>query len=454
MSNEIRSVGLDVGTSRVRCVIGEPARDGKMNIIGIGEAESKGMRRGIVTSSEAIAGSIKNAISEAERVAGVETHAVTVNLSGEHFKGENKSGVVAVAGPDKEINEEDIDRAIESASAMPLPTGWDIVNRVAQEFIVDGQDGITEPVGMNGSRLEARVHVIISPGAARQNLIKAIKRSGLDVEQTLLEPLAAAESTLTADDKEYGCAVVNMGSEITSVLIFGRGAVQHTAVFGFGSMHFTKDIAVGLRVSIPEANKIKHAYGCVASFLLSDDERSELVEIQPVGRDETRGLSKEILCDIMQPRAVELLQYIAKEINSVKHQISGGVVMTGGGSLARGMCEIAEQIFDAPTRLGFPDTEYFGGILESAQSPAWATACGLALASMKDQLSDSEHSGPSTVKRVAELLGSFRDKFRKRELSRLDFYPKSLYAHSPRAQYLVVSRSLIGPRIASGLLNL
>ncbi len=412
MINEFQAVGLDVGTSKVRCIIGEHADDGKMNIIGIGESESKGLRRGIVTSAEAVSESIRKAVSEAERVAGVEVSSATVNLSGEHFKGENKNGVVAVAGPEKEITEEDADRAIESACAMPLPPGWDIVNRVTQEFIIDGQDGITEPIGMSGSRLEALVHVVISPSAARQNLVKAVRRTGLDVEQTLLEPLAAAESTLTDDDREYGCAIVNIGSEITSLMIFGRGSVQHTAVFPFGSMHFTKDIAVGLRVSIPEANKIKHTFGCVASFLLSDDERSEMIEIQPVGRSETRGLSKEILCDIMQPRAVELLQHIAREVNSARAQISGGVIMTGGGSLVRGMCELAEQVFDAPTRLGFVERDYFGGLVEKVQSPAWATAAGLALTAMKSHLRDSDGTGRGPVRKVAEFFENIRDKFR------------------------------------------
>ena len=412
MSSEIQAVGLDVGTSKVRCVIGESSDDGKLNIIGVGEAESKGLRRGIVTSAEAVAESIRKAVAEAERVAGIEIDAATVNLSGEHFKGENKNGVVAVAGPDKEITDEDTDRAIESACAMPLPPGWDIVNRVPQEFIIDGQDGITEPVGMTGSRLEALVHVVISPSAARQNLVKAVKRAGLDVEQTLLEPLAAAESTLSDDDREYGCALVNMGSEITSLMIFGRGAVQHTAVFPFGSMHFTKDIAVGLRVSIPEANKIKHAFGCVAQFLLTGDERDEMIEIQPVGRNETRGLSKEILCDIMQPRAVELLQHIAREANSAKAQISGGVIMTGGGSLVRGMCELAEQVFDAPTRLGFLEPEYFGGMAERIQGPEWATASGLALTSLRTQIRESGTGGKSPAKKVVEFFGNIRNKFR------------------------------------------
>ncbi len=412
MSGEIQAVGLDIGTSRVRCVIGEPSADGKMNIVGIGDVESKGLRRGVVISTEGVAESIRKAVGEAERVSGLDVDAATINLSGEHLRGENKNGVVAVAGPEKEITDEDIERAVDSASAMPLTPGWEIVSRLPQEFIVDGQDGITEPVGMNGSRLEALVHVVTSPSAGRQNLLKAVTRAGIDVEQLVLEPLAASESVLTDEDREYGCAVVNMGAEITSLMIFGRGAVQHTAVFPFGSMLFTKDIATGLRVSIPEAGKIKHSWGCVASFLLDDEERQQMIEILPFGRSETRGLSMEILCDIMQPRAVELMQHVARETNASKAQISGGVFLTGGGALIRGLPEVAEQVFDAPTRAGFIEPSYFGGLVEEVQGPQWATACGLALCSMRSQMRGLGGAGKSSARRVAEWFGSFRDKFK------------------------------------------
>jgi len=412
MVQDITAAGLDVGTSKIRCVIGDAGEDGKLNILGVGEAESKGLRRGVVTSTEAVVDAIRRAVGEAERGSGVDIESVTVNLSGEHFRGENKTGVVAVTGQDKEIDDDDINRAIDSASAMPLQPGWEIVDRLPQEFIVDGQDGIIEPVGMTGTRLEARVHVVVSPSAGRQNLAKAIKRSGLDVEHTVIEPLAAADSTLTDDDREYGCAVVNMGAEITGLTVFSRGAIQHVAVFPFGSTHFTKDLAVGLRVSIPQANAIKHDYGCVASYLLSDDERQESIEIMPVGRSETRGLSKEILCDIMQPRAIELLQHIARELKSHHAQVSSGIIMTGGGSMARGMCEIAEQVFDAPTRLGFIEHEYFSGLTDEAQTPEWAVACGLALSSLRSQTRGRDSDDKSTAKKMADWLGNFRERFR------------------------------------------
>ncbi|QQS41445.1 MAG: cell division protein FtsA [Acidobacteriota bacterium] len=412
LNQQGHAVGLDIGTSRVRCVIGEAAEDGKMNVVGIGQAESKGLRSGIVTTAKAVVESISKAIEEAERVSGIEIQAATVNLSGEHLQGESKSGVVAVAGAGREISDDDVERAIESASAMQLPAGWEIVDRLPQEFIIDGQDGITEPIGMRGSRLEALVHVVSSPSAASQNIIKAVNNAGLEIEQMILEPLAASTGTLTDDDTEYGCALVNMGSEITSMMIFGRGAVQHTAVFPFGGMQFTKDIATGLRVSISDAEKIKRRTGCVAGFLLSDDERNEAIEITPVGRSETRELSKEILCDILQPRAVELLQYIAQEVAGSGQQISSGVILTGGTSSIRGMVEVAEQVFDAPTRVGYPREDLLGGLLDGLHSPEWSVAVGLALTSLRSGAGSGSGSGRSAGRKVAEWFENFRGKFK------------------------------------------
>ncbi len=412
MSRSIQAVGLDIGTSRVRCVIGESSDNGVMDIVGIGQTESRGLRRGIVTTTDSVVESIKKAVDEAERMSGLEVQMATVNISGEHLQGENKSGVVAVAGAGREITREDVDRAIESACAVQLPAGWKIVDRLPQEFIIDGQDGIIEPIGMHGARLESRIHVVTSPSAGGQNMIKAIHRAGLEIDNMMLEALAAATSTLTDNDKEYGCAVVNVGAEVTSLMIFGRGAVQHTAVFPFGGMHFTKDIAVGLRVSIPEAEKIKHFYGCVAGFLMDEDEKQEIIEIKPVGRNETRQLTKEILCDIVQPRAIELLHHIALEVSNSGGQIPSGVVLTGGGSLIRGMVEVAEQVFDAPTRLGFLDREYFGGLAEEIQTPDWAVVCGLALSSMRSQIREQNYGVKSPTRKVAEWFENFREKFR------------------------------------------
>ncbi len=412
MSYSIQAVGLDIGTSRVRCVIGEPAEDGKMNIVGFGESESKGLRRGIVTTTNSVVESINKVVEEAERVSGLEVQMVTVNFSGEHLQGENKSGVVAVAGPEREIAADDLERAVDSASAIQLPTGWEIVDRLPQEFIIDGQDGIIEPIGMQGARLEALVHVVTSPSAVRQNIVKSIHNSGLEVEQIILEPLAAATSTLSDEDREYGCAVINIGSEITSLMIFGRGAVQHTEIFPFGGMNFTKDIATGLRVSIPHAEKIKREMGCVAAYLMDDEEKQEIIEITPVGRTETRQLTKEILCDVLQPRAIELLQHVAHAVVKAEAQISSGVVLTGGSSSIRGLVEIAEQVFDAPTRVGCPQQDRFGGLFDELNSSEWAVCTGLAMSSMNSQINEQNKDGKSPTKKVAEWFESFRGKFR------------------------------------------
>lgn len=412
MSYSIQAVGLDIGTSRVRCVIGEANEVEKVNIVGFGEIESKGLRRGIVTTTNSVVESVKKVVDEAERVSGLEIQMVTANFSGEHLQGENKSGVVAVAGTEREIAADDVERAIDSASAIQLPTGWEIVDRLPQEFIIDGQDGIIEPIGMQGARLEALVHVVTSPSAGKQNIVKSIHNSGLEVEQIILEPLAAAASALSDEDREYGCALVNIGSEITSLMIFGRGTVQHTAIFPFGGLNFTKDIATGLRVSIPQAEVIKLGMGCVAGYLMNEEEKHEVIEITPVGRTETRQLTKEILCDVLQPRAIELLQHVAEEVVKTSAQISSGVVLTGGGSAMRGMVEIAEQVFDAPTRIGCPQKEYFGGLIDELESPEWAVCTGLAILSMRSQIQERNADGKSPAKRVAEWLESFRGKFK------------------------------------------
>lgn len=413
MIRSIQAVGLDIGTHRVKCLIGElDEHDSKLKIVGFGQAESRGLRRGVVTTTETVADAIRRAVEEAEHVSGLEVQMATVNSSGEHLRGENKSGVVAVAGAGREISEEDVERAVESASAIQLPAGWEVISRLPQEFIIDGQDGIVEPVGMTGARLEALVHIVTSPSAGRQNIVKSVNKAGLEIENMILEPLAAAESTLSDDDKEYGCALVNIGAELTGVMIFSRGAVQHTAVFPFGGTHLTKDLAVGLRVSIPEAERIKHNYGCAAGFLLSEDERHELIEVVPVGRQETRTLSKEILCDILQSRLEELLQHIAQEVSRVDVQIPSGVVLTGGGSHIRGLVEVAEQVFDAPTRLGFLESEYFSGLVDEVQNPEWAVAGGLALASMRLQMRQIQLNGKSPTQKVAQWFENIREKFR------------------------------------------
>ena len=435
------TVGLDIGTSRITCIIGEPGDGGLVDIVGIGESEARGLRKGVVVDPEAAVESITRAVEEAERMSGLETEEVAINLSGSHIMSFNGQAIVAVsgrerevshenghgrrsahgshshvivAGRDREITQDDVRRAIESASAIQLPAGREIVDRLPQEFIVDDQDGINDPVGMIGARLAVKVHIVTSPVTARQNVINAVNRAGLVVGEMVLEQLAAAEATLTDDDKEFGAALVDIGAETTGLIIYQRGAVQHTAVFALGGSHFTNDIAFGLRTPIPEADKIKRAVGCACGLSLSEAERSELVEVPSVGGRPPRQLSRQILCDILQPRAEEVLSHVADEIREAgwEGQLSSGVVLTGGGSLLDGMVEIAEQVFDAPVRLGYPERDRFGGLIEDVQSPAWAAASGLCL--MAQRAKSAEMRASMARAQAGGGFGALVSKFRNR----------------------------------------
>src|SRR5436853_2438063 len=277
------TVGLDIGTSKVTCVVATAGEESLMQIVGMGEAESRGLRKGVIVNPDAAVEAIKRAVEEAERMSGVQAEEVTINLAGSHIMGFNGQAIVAVANRDRMITGDDVRRAIDSACAIQLPAGREIVDRLPQEFIVDDQDGINVPVGMTAARLAVKVHIVTSPVTARQNAINAVNRSGLVVADMVLEQLAAAEASLTDDDKEFGAALVDIGAETTGLVIYQRGAVQHTAVFPLGGSHFTNDIAFGLRTPIPEAEKIKRTVGCACSSALSEMERGELVDVPSVG---------------------------------------------------------------------------------------------------------------------------------------------------------------------------
>src|SRR5213593_4360963 len=409
------TVGLDIGTSKVTCVVATAGEESLMQIVGMGDAESRGLRKGVIVNPDAAVESIKRAVEEAERMSGVQAEEVTINLAGSHIMGFNGQAIVAVASRDREITSEDVRRAIDSACAIQLPAGREIVDRLPQEFIVDDQDGINDPVGMIGARLAVKVHIVTSPVTARQNAINAVNRAGLVVADMVLEQLAAAEASLTEDDKEFGAALVDVGAETTGLIIYQRGAVQHTAVFPLGGSHFTNDIAFGLRTPIPEAEKIKRMVGCAFSGSLSEMQRGELVEVPSVGGRPTRQLSRQILCDILQPRAEEVLMHVADEIKDSgwERQLSSGVVLTGGGALLNGMTEIAEQVFDAPVRLGYPERDRFGGLIEDIQSPAWAAAAGLALVSQRAHAIEQRAGGAKRggSGRLTHFVAKFRNRF-------------------------------------------
>jgi cell division protein FtsA len=387
-------VGLDIGTSSVRVVVAE-VLDGQIEIVGIGDADSKGLRRGVISKPDLTVDAIKRAVEDAELMSGMTINQVYVGLSGSGIKGQNSPGMIAVPGRHRAIGHEDVMRVIDSACAIPIPPGREIADVLPQEYTVDDQDGIDDPLGMLGSRLSVSVHIITSPVAAKQNVISSVNRAGLHVAGVYLTQLAAAEAVLTDDDREYGVAVVNLGGETTSVAIFQRGSVWHTSVLPLGGNHFTNDIAVGLRTPIPEAERIKREYGCAFRPLLSAGEASDLIEVPSVGGRAPRAVSRQILCDILEPRAEEILSHVKDEIRQAhfgfdRHregsdgQLSSGVVLAGGGAMLDGLIEVAEQVFDAPVRLGAPGD--FQGLGEEIASPNFAAAVGLILYGSRREL--------------------------------------------------------------------
>src|SRR5918999_397581 len=272
-------VGLDVGTSHVCAVVGESLDDGSLDIVGIGVAESRGIKRGVVVNLEAAVDSIKKAIEEAELMAGIEIDSVHLALSGPHIKGFNSRGVIAVAGKNREISRDDVRRAIDAAKAVALPTGREILHVLPQDFVVDEQDGIGAPVGMTGARLEVNVHVVTGAVSSTQNIVACVNRAGVTVADTVIEQLASAEAVLTADEKELGVALVDIGGGTADVAIFERGSLWHTGVVAVGGDHFTNDIAVGLRTPIPDAEKIKRRCGCALSAMVDEDETMEVASV-------------------------------------------------------------------------------------------------------------------------------------------------------------------------------
>nr|MDQ3348745.1 cell division protein FtsA [Acidobacteriota bacterium] len=304
-------VGLDVGTSKISAIVGEMTDDGRLDIIGIGLADSRGIRRGVVVNLETAVESIKKAIDEAELTAGVEIDSVHLGLSCAHVKAFNSRGVVAVAGKNREITKEDVRRAIDAAKAVALPSGREILHVLPQDFVVDEQDGIGAPVGMTGTRLEVNVHVVTGSASSTQNIVACVNRAGVAVIETVLEQLAASESVLTQDEKELGVALVDIGGGTTDFAIFERGSLWHTGVVAVGGDHFTNDIAVGLRTPIPDAEKIKRRCGCALSAMVDED---ETMEVASVGGRKPRLMARRILSEILQPRAEEVFHLLWDEI--------------------------------------------------------------------------------------------------------------------------------------------
>ena len=403
-------VGLDVGTSKVAALVGEMMGDASLEIIGLGAAESRGIRRGAVVNLEAAVDSIKKAIEEAELMAGIAIDSVHLTVSGPHIKGFNSRGVIAVAGKNREITRDDVRRAIEAAKAVALPAGREILHVLPQDFVVDEQDGIGAPVGMTGARLEVNVHIVTGSVSAAQNLVACVNRAGMSVVDTVLAQLAASESVLTTDEKDLGVALLDIGGGTTDLAIFERGSLWHTAVLGIGGDHFTNDIAVGLRTPIPDAEKVKRRSGCALSTLVDEE---DTIEVASVGGRRPRVMARRILSDILQPRAEEIFHQAWDEIRRAGHEksLNSGIVITGGGAILEGMPEMAEQIFDLPIRRGAPSS--VGGLSDHVNSPTFATAVGIVQYAQRNFLGDTPRLvGAGALGRVAgRIRGLFKEFF-------------------------------------------
>jgi cell division protein FtsA len=368
-------VGLDVGTTKTSALICEWVDD-RLEVRGLGNADSKGLRRGVVVNLDATVNSIKQAVEEAERQAGVPVESVFVGLSGEHIKSFNREGAVAITSSTREIGKDDIRRVIETAKAVSLPSDREIVHVLPQEFVVDGQEGIGDPLGLLGTRLEVKVHIVSSAVTAAQNIVTAVNRSGILVSDTILQPLAAAESTLAPDEKEMGVALLDIGGGTTDLAVYAQGAIQHSAVLPLGGDHISNDIAVGLRTTIPQAEKIKRTYGCAKATLIQEDIPFEVPSVS--GRP-SKSTSKKILCELVQPRVEEMLSLIKEEIRQAGYakMLGAGIVLTGGTASLEGLIDLAEEIFDLPIRPGQPGG--LQGMGEVLLSPVYSTVVGLVL---------------------------------------------------------------------------
>lgn len=372
-------VGLDIGTHKICAVVGEHTDQGT-EIVGVGIHPSHGLRKGVVINIEATVDSIKKAVEEAEIMAGCEINTVFAGIAGGHIRGFNSHGVVAVKN--KEVTQSDIDRVIEAAKAVAIPMDREVLHVLPQEFIIDDQDGIQEPLGMSGVRLEANVHIVTGAVTSAQNIIKCCNRTGLNVGDFVLEPLASADATLTREEKELGVALVDMGGGTTDVALFHDGAVKHTAVLSVGGNHLTSDIAAGLRTPIAEAERLKQRYGCAQTSMANGE---EIIEVPSMGGRTPRSVSRKILCEIIEPRLEEVFQLIQREIakSGYEGNLASGIVMTGGSTLLPGMIDMAEQHFNVPVRQGVPVN--VGGLVDVISSPVYATGVGLVLYGMNQQ---------------------------------------------------------------------
>jgi cell division protein FtsA len=364
-------VGLDIGTTKICTVVGEATPNG-VDVVGIGTAPSSGLRKGVVVNIEQTVQCIKKALEEAELMAGCEIRSVYSGIAGSHIKGFNSHGVIAVKGG--EVGPKDVERVIDAAKAVAIPLDREVIHILPQEFIVDEQNGIADPIGMAGVRLEVKVHIVTGAVSSAQNIIRSCHRAGLDVADIVLQSLASTESVLTAEEREIGVALVDVGGGTTDVAIFSNNSIKYTSVLALGGSNLTNDIAFGLRTPMLAAEKIKIKYGCALTDIV---QRDEIIDVPSVGGREPRQVSRRVLAEICEPRVEEILALVEQDLtqSGYKNMIGAGIVLTGGTALLDGMAELGEQIFNIPTRIGYPQD--VGGLKDVVMSPMYSTAVGL-----------------------------------------------------------------------------
>jgi len=395
-------VGLDVGSSKTCALIAEIDEE-QVKFLALGAAESKGLRKGLIVNLDSTVSSIRRAVEEAEGVAGVPVESALVGVAGAHVRGVNSRGGVTLGHRARDIERDDVRRAIDAARNITLPEDREVLHVLPHEFIVDAQVGIRDAIGMVGQKVEANVHLVTSSVAATQNLVTAANRAGILISDTVLEPLASAESCLTQDERELGCCLLDIGGGTTEVIVYGGGVVRHTSAVPVGGDHFTNDLAVGLRTPIPEAEKIKRRYGCVSASFLQED---GAIEIASVGDRPPRTIFARMLTDIIEPRALELLSLIRDDLQraGLTGQIPAGLVLAGGGARLRGLDEMAEHGFHLPVRIAEP--KGLADLPELVAQPEYATVVGLVIYGAKARRTAPQRAGNLVSKLKAMFAGA------------------------------------------------
>ncbi|MCC6609848.1 MAG: cell division protein FtsA [Burkholderiales bacterium] len=405
MRRETRNqlIGLDIGTSKVVALVAEVTPDGRLDVIGMGSRDSRGLKKGVVVNIEATVNAIQRALEEAELMADCKIQRVFTGIAGSHIRSFNSTGMVAIK--EREVTPIDVERVIETARAMPIPTDQQVLHILTQEFVIDGQDGIREPLGMSGVRLEVKTHIVTGAVSAAQNIVKCVRRCGLEVADLILQPLASSLAVLSEDEKELGVALIDIGGGTTDIAIFREGAIRHTAVIPIAGDQITGDIAMALRTPTPEAEEIKLRHGCALRQIADP---AEMIEVPGLGDRAPRQLSRQTLAEVIEPRVEELYSLVQQVLrqSGFEDLLSSGIVLTGGSSVMQGMVELGEEIFHMPARLGIP--RYGGGLAEVVHHPRYATAVGLLLKG-KSQLERgilARQSGSfkATLRRMREWL--------------------------------------------------